>query len=568
MVEKPTTNLKPTVYLEGFPDELAEYAQSLAADFVNLVVHIQPSPGMVYDLVLTDANQRESRFEAHSIAISDPTIRSLGRHGGVHDSERAADSQLLETCARRLLDLARSLISPNHSEIAPLHPPAGKVESLNAILEHCLGHLRRDGEWIGLLLISIDNIAGSSKKSEHQVTLPNEECLQWVEEKIGDSIRGYDFLLRTQAQQFAVIIRGLRADSHIYSIADKILDRLGSPLQLDQGHCRFSASIGSAEYPRDSGDSDTLIRHASVALSKARELGGGRYEDFNAAMGAQLSKRWTLEEQLRSALNKQQFGLEYQPIVHVKSGRLMGIEALVRWDDPIRGRVYPNNFINVLEQTGMIIPVGEWVLYEACRQTSQWAEELGADITLSVNISPKQLDDPGILEKLGRIIRLSGIDASKLYLEITENVLLGNRPEILQTLRDIDALGVKLFIDDFGTGFSSMSYLKRLPIRGLKIDKTFIDGLPDNSSDVAITLSLFELARSMQLQVIAEGVETPAQAQFLDGHDADLVQGYHFSKPLSAELITRLLESNTALPASSAALKTDSEYASGNARKH
>jgi len=303
-----------------------------------------------------------------------------------------------------------------------------------------------------------------------------------------------------------------------------------------------SCSIGGTTYPVNDGDVDTLLRHAEVAMYRAKDAGRNRFQLFTPEMDAEIQTRVDISQRLRSALKKSEFVLHYRPKVALSSGRVCGVEALIRWPTPGQGMISPADFIPLAERNGMILPIGEWVLQEACCQAWQWQRELGTPLTMSVNLSARQLRDSDIVHLVIRALEESGLPAELLELELTESILVHDTQRVLHTLEALKELGVRLSIDDFGTGYSSLSYLKMFPLDYLKLDRCFVTDLAHDSPDQAIVRAIIGMAHSLGMKVIAEGVETASQLDFLMGNHCDEIQGYYFSKPLAAaemELLIR-----------------------------
>ncbi len=301
-------------------------------------------------------------------------------------------------------------------------------------------------------------------------------------------------------------------------------------------------------YPLDDHDVEGLLRNADIAMYRAKERGGNTYEFFSADMTSKAQARLELENALRRALERGEFELHYQPVVDLASGRMKSVEALIRWRHPQRGLVPPAEFIPVAEETGLIAPIGEWVLRTACRQCHECHPAGHPPLRLAVNVSPRQFERGQILATVTQVLAETGFDPRRLDLEITETLLMQNAETVLKTMRELGALGIQFSIDDFGTGYSSLSYLKHLPIGRVKIDKSFVDDIPADPNDAAIVKAIISMARSLGLQVIAEGVETETQLEFLRAHGCDAIQGYYFSRPLPAGELARMLKEGKSLP--------------------
>jgi EAL domain-containing protein (putative c-di-GMP-specific phosphodiesterase class I) len=301
---------------------------------------------------------------------------------------------------------------------------------------------------------------------------------------------------------------------------------------LEDKDCHVTASIGISVFPVDGKDSQSLLKMADIAMYRAKDLGRNNYQYYSPAMNVHSLERLEFESDLRHALERGELVLHYQPKLDIVSGRITGIEALLRWNHPQRGLVAPNDFIPLAEETGLIGPIGEWVLATACARTKAWQDGGFAKLTVAVNLSARQFSDPKLLSKLTGIIQSSGIDASTLELEITESMVMTQGASAVEVLEALKATGLHITIDDFGTGYSSLAYLKRLPIDAIKIDRSFIRDIPGDSGGAKITRAVIALAHSLKLQVIAEGVETEAQLAFLRSLHCDEIQGFYLYRPL------------------------------------
>jgi len=334
--------------------------------------------------------------------------------------------------------------------------------------------------------------------------------------------------------------------------ARRMLQAVAAPHAIDKHELHVTTSIGVSVFPDDGPDAETLIKNADTAMYQAKENGRQSYQFFKPAMYERAQERQSVEESLRRALERREFHLEYQPKVDLKAGKISGVEALLRWTHPARGAVSPLQFIPIAEDCGLIVPIGNWVLREACRQARAWADAGLPRITMAVNISAIEFRDPDFLAGVFAILDETGLDPRQLELELTESVLMRRAEStaaILQVLRD---RGVKVAVDDFGTGYSSLSYLRKFPIDTLKIDQSFVREISAPGSDTSIVAAVIGMGRSLKLRIVAEGVETPEQLAFLVAHLCDEAQGFYCSRPLSAERFAILL--GAGIPAAAAAV--------------
>ena len=322
--------------------------------------------------------------------------------------------------------------------------------------------------------------------------------------------------------------------------AGKVFDAFTSPLAVGDDEIIISISIGISLAPDDGIDSQTLLKNAGAALSHVRKNGGDNYKFFTPDLRDTALSRMALENELRRALERGEFELHYQPKVDMVTGRMIGMEALLRWNHPDLGLVPPLDFIPLAEETGLIIPIGEWVLKTACAQTKMWHDQ-GFDLNIAVNLSPRQFQQTDLVGTINEIVRASGCDPGCLNLEVTESSIMNNAESAVTTLRELRSTGIKISIDDFGTGYSSLGVLKDLPIDVLKIDKTFVNDVTSKPDDAALVTAVITLAHNLRLKVVAEGVETDEQLKFLRQLHCDEWQGYLYSKPLAVGAFERLL---------------------------
>jgi EAL domain-containing protein (putative c-di-GMP-specific phosphodiesterase class I) len=325
-----------------------------------------------------------------------------------------------------------------------------------------------------------------------------------------------------------------------------MLVALGKPFPVQGQEFHITASIGISSYPDDGTDMQTLMKNADIAMYRAKEQGKNNFQFYSAQINGHSIERLTLESSLRRALERSEFLLHYQPKLDLGTGRVTGVEALVRWQQPERGLIPPAEFIQLAEETGLIVPIGEWVLKTACAQNKTWQHQGLPPVRVAVNLSARQFAHADLLQDVSQVLKETGLDPAFLEFEITESMVMHNPEHAIVLLNELKAIGIHLAIDDFGTGYSSLGYLKRFPLDSLKIDRAFIRDLPGDSDDVAITRAIIAMAHSLRLSVVAEGVETAEQQDFLLEHDCDEIQGYYFSKPQPAAEIASLLQGNAA----------------------
>lgn len=395
--------------------------------------------------------------------------------------------------------------------------------------ERCRDLLNQSGKnSAGVLIIDLDRFKGINDTFGHDV---GDQLLQKVSERLADSLEKGSILARLGPDEFAVAMPHIDSPEILSFLAEKILIVLGAPLELEDQPLYCSASIGLALYPTDGGNVDTLIKHAGVALHKSKEQGPGSYRFYAPEMNLVACQRLAIETHLRQALERQELSLHYQPQIDLGSGRVIGMEALLRWDSPTLGSVPPDRFIPLAEETGLILPIGDWVLEMACKQAREWHQAGYHNLRMAVNISACQFKQPDFIERLDHILQVADLDPEHLEVELTESIVMERSDETLMTLTDLKVRGIKLAIDDFGTGYSMLSYLKYFPIDRIKIDRSFIRDITTDSDDAAITEAIVVMAHSLKLKVVAEGVETEEQLDFLRRCGCEEVQGYYFSRP-------------------------------------
>ncbi len=365
-----------------------------------------------------------------------------------------------------------------------------------------------------------------------------------VAERFTRCLSENDFMARTEGDEFALFFNGLAPGNEIEQvsvIADSLTGVLEEPFMLEQYQVNITASIGITLVSEDERSVEEVMKCADMALTRAKEKGRNNYQLFNSQMKSASLEKLTMEQELRRAIAKDELVLYYQPQMDIASQRIVGFEALVRWAHPERGIVSPGHFIPFAEESGLIVPIGEWVLKEACRQNKHWQEQGYSPPPVSVNLSTRQFLQHNLTGKVAEVLELTGLDAAQLELEITESSTMDVEYSIDQ-LHELKNLGVTISIDDFGTGYSSLSYLKKFPIDKLKIDQSFVRDIMTDPNDAAIVASIIAMTRHMKLKVIAEGVETEEQLQFLYHNRCDEIQGYYFSPPLSVEAAELLMK--------------------------
>ena len=410
---------------------------------------------------------------------------------------------------------------------------------LGSRLQHAIEQAQRQGRGLAVLFLDLDRFKNVNDSLGHPA---GDELLVAVTARLTHRLRAEDTLARLGGDEFVVLLERLREPRDAALVARTLLDALAEPFVLSQGsEVYIGASIGISLYPDDGGDAHQLIQHADVAMYQCKEQGRNTYGFYTQVLTDTANQRLEMETKLRRALERNEFVLHYQPQVSLADGRIIGAEVLVRWASKEGGLVPPNLFIPLAEDTGLIVPLGEWVLREACSQWARWQAAGRAPATLAVNISPRQFRQQNLATMVGRILAETGMPAAALELELTESALMHQGVGAEASLRELKRLGVELAIDDFGTGYSSLAYLKRFPIDRLKIDQSFVRDISSEASGHELVTTIIAMARNLNLRVLAEGVETTEQKVFLRARNCDACQGYLFSRPLPADDFAALM---------------------------
>ena len=406
-------------------------------------------------------------------------------------------------------------------------------------LEQAIRHARRNGRSVAVAFIDLDGFKLVNDGLGHNA---GDDLLKVIGARMAGCMRRDDMLGRFGGDEFVIILADQPDDPmSVAPVLEKIRRAVNEPVLLEGQEVQVSCSMGVAMYPRDGDDPTTLMMNADAAMYRAKDLGKNAFQFYAREMNASVEGKLILLEGLRSALECGQFSLLYQPKVDLRSGRIFGVEALIRWQHPEHGTVPPARFIALAEESGLIIPIGDWVLQTACRQARAWRDAGLPPVTMSVNVSPRQFEEKRLVERVAQALYDSGLPAEALEIEVTEGLIMRDLAQSVGKMGELKAMGVSLSIDDFGTGYSSLSALKSFPISTLKIDKSFVSDLADNAGDQAIALAVISLGHRLNLRVLAEGVETEQQRRFLLEHDCDEMQGYLFSRPLPASDVAELL---------------------------
>ena len=401
--------------------------------------------------------------------------------------------------------------------------------------------LAKREQWIvGVMFIDVDRFKDVNDTLGHAV---GDKLLQKVSKRLIKSVRAEDTVGRLGGDEFAVVLSRLGTAQDAEAVAQNIIQSFDDPFELDSGtEIYVTASIGITLYPTDSTDRDSLLKNADLAMYCAKEEGRNTYERYSAEMDTRNAGRLDMKSMLRRALEREEFVLYYQPKVDVQSDRAIGVEALIRWHSPQLGFVSPKDFIPIAEEIGLIVPIGEWVLRTACAQNRAWQDAGHEPLVMSVNLSARQFREKYLVDKIVGVLNETGLEARYLDLEITESLIMSHADSTVGLLERLHRLGVGISIDDFGTGYSSLAYLKRFPVQSIKIDQSFVRDLTTDSDDAAIVTAVVAMAKSLKLKVIAEGVETKEQLEFLAKLQCDEYQGHYFGRPVPAERFIKYLQ--------------------------
>ncbi len=411
-------------------------------------------------------------------------------------------------------------------------------------LDQAISRARREGHEVGVMFLDLDRFKSVNDTLGHA---SGDELLRVTARRLRESVRQSDTVARLGGDEFVVVLPELNHEEGVAGVAQKMLRDLAHPVMFGEHEVIATASIGIAVYPHDGADAGTLLRHADIAMYQSKERGKNTYQFFSQEMNARVQERLMLETSLRRALERDEFFVLYQPQLDLRSGRMIGMEALLRWKHPEFGVMTPDKFIPVAEETGLILNIGAWVLETACRQTDLWKEQGFSSLRLAVNISGRQFNHPCFIDMLDHVLEKTGFDPAGLELELTESTIMENADMTIMTLTDIKVRGVNLAIDDFGTGYSSLSYLKHFPFDRLKIAQSFVRDVTADPDNAAIVDAVIAVAHSLNIKVIAEGVETRQQLDFLYARQCDELQGYYFGRPIDVEKFTDLLRAGFSL---------------------
>jgi diguanylate cyclase (GGDEF)-like protein/PAS domain S-box-containing protein len=416
---------------------------------------------------------------------------------------------------------------------------------LNDRVNQAIALAPRHDKKVAVLFLDLDGFKHINDSLGHPI---GDKLLQSIAKRLVDCVRSSDTVSRQGGDEFVVLLSEMEQSEDAAISALRILQAVAEAHTIDQHDLHVTASIGVSVFPDDGKDAETLIKNADTAMYQAKENGRQSYQFFKPAMNVRAVERQSIEENLRRALERQEFALHYQPKIDLRTGKISGAEALIRWTHPVRGSVSPAQFIPVAEDCGLILPIGQWVLREACKQARAWVDA-GLPLTsMAVNISSMEFRDDNFLESVFATLSETGLDPKSLELELTESVLMKRAESAASVLKTLRARGVQIAVDDFGTGYSSLSYLRKFPIDALKIDQSFVRQITSTPDDTTIVTAVISMGRSLKLRVVAEGVETQEELSFLQARQCDEAQGYYFSRPVLPKQFAMLLK--TGIPES------------------
>jgi diguanylate cyclase (GGDEF)-like protein len=413
----------------------------------------------------------------------------------------------------------------------------------NDRLTLAVAQAHRHNQKMAVLFLDLDRFKVINDSLGHSV---GDELLRQVAERIQEHVREGDTVARLGGDEFTLLVPGINVEEDAAKIARKICDAIHAPFWIDGRELFVTTSLGVSVYPSDGHDAETLVRNADSAMYRAKEQGRDNYQLYTPAMNAKAIERLSLESRLRQAVANDELELHFQPFIDLKTAEVLGAEALLRWRHPELGLIPPGEFIPIAELSGLIVPIGEWVLRTACAEARKWHQQGFQGLTVSVNLSSRQFQQTDLVSQVTQALEETGLEADKLDLEITESNAMQNAEHSINTLWGLKKQGVRISMDDFGTGYSSLNYLKRFPIDRIKLDQSFVRDLPGDKDDAAIAMAVIAMGRSLELVVIAEGVETEEQLAFLKGHECDQLQGFLLSRPLPSDAFETFLKESRA----------------------
>ncbi len=449
----------------------------------------------------------------------------------------------------RILELQAELVRTRESlRVQAAHDPLTGLPNrllFSDRLTQMLAQARRGNDLLAVAYLDLDGFKLINDTLGHNI---GDQVLRMASQRLSSCLRASDTLARVGGDEFTALLPHMSCSEDAVVVSRKILDALSEPFVFGGRDLTISASIGISLYPSDGGDVETLVRNADTAMYRAKEQGKNTCQLYTETLNIAAVERMALQDSMHTGLERNEFLAYYQPRVDIQSGRILGTEALVRWQHPKLGLVSPDHFVPLAEETGLIVPVGEQVLRAACAQNRAWHDQGLGKPVVAVNVSGRQFEQGDLVGTVMNVLRETGLDPNYLELELTESILTHSPGRTLESVRELVAAGVRVSIDDFGTGYSSLSYLKRYPVAAVKIDRTFVSDLTTNPDSAAIAGAAIAMAHSLDLRVVAEGVETLQQLEFLRGVQCDEIQGYFISPPAPADEVSLLLDKKHLMP--------------------
>ncbi|HYD55283.1 MAG TPA: EAL domain-containing protein [Burkholderiales bacterium] len=498
---------------------LTLYTLAAYALVINLLMHLRP------EAVVSVYNEG---FNWLLLAATLPWFALVGgKISALRERLRGRNLQLEEA-----IDTIHAMAT--RDDATGLYSRAFFTESLR----HALLQAERHGRGAALLFIDLDRFKNINDSMGHAV---GDRVLREIGARVAASVRGSDLVGRLGGDEFVVLVESVTAPEALHEIAQKVVRAAAQPLAVDGQELLVSVSVGIAVAPTDGRDEQTLMRNADIAMYRAKSLGRNGYSFYAEQMSADARERLTMEAELARAIERGELLVYFQPKIRIADGRIAGVEALVRWQHPRHGLLEPGRFIHIAEETGAILPIGRWVLERACAA----AAEMSGEIRMAVNLSARQFSDPRLVDQVQAALKASGLDPSRLEIEITESTVMPDPDRSIEVMRALRESGVRLSMDDFGTGYSSLGYLKQFPLNTVKIDRSFVNDLPNGRDDAAIARAVLAMARALGMEVVAEGVERIEQLEFLRREGCDEYQGYYSSRPVTEEAFRALLRTET-----------------------
>ena len=488
---------------------------------------------MDFNEMLDQIQLRDNELEVHKLELEE-RVATRTTELKVANQELEQAKQNAESVAKRMEYHA------HHDNLTGL--PNRTL--LNDRITTALAHARREQVRMALLFLDLDRFKIINDSLGHAV---GDQLLRVISRRLKKCVRDTDTVARLGGDEFMVLLPNISGASDAGRIGNKIIDSLVRPASCNGHELHITTSIGISIYPFDGSDAEALIKHADISMYRAKELGRNKLVYYTAEMNAESRRQLALETNLRKALERNELRLAYQPKVNISSNRIIGVEALLRWDHPTMGNISPVDLIPVAEDSGLIVPIGEWAIRTAFNQLAAWHAAGHRDLKMAVNLSSAQLSRSGLVDAVREALNESGLGPGMTELEITENIVMQNIDSAITTLEILKGMGISIAMDDFGTGYSSLNYLRRLPVDIVKIDQAFVRELPDNKEDASIAQAIIAMAKSLGLDLVAEGVESIKQLNFFRQQEVMVVQGYLFSKPVSADEILTMLDTEATL---------------------